>query len=137
MSQPVPVEGRCKQTESSRSEGAHPLACINNHKATSDSPATSIKPPTRCRLPVTRTSTGLPLLASSRTIPTACSMDGRTCTFSFGKVGTNDVHASASSSCVFRSSLEIETAVRSEGNGKCQWHKSPWASVTKIPSYLL
>ena len=115
------------------------LQCIhNNYKATSDSPATSIKPPTRCRLPVTRTSTGLPVLASSRTTPTACSMDGKTCTFSFGKVGTNDIHASASSCCVLRSSLETETAVRSEGSGKCQRHKSLWYNIAKIIlSYLL
>jgi hypothetical protein len=43
-------------------------------------------------------------------------MDGRIWTFSSGKVGTNDLHAAASSCCVFscvKSSSLIETAVRS------------------------
>jgi hypothetical protein len=48
-------------------------------------------------------------------------MDGKTCTFSFGKVGTNDVHASASPFCVPKSSLIIEAAVRSERNDKYQY----------------
>lgn len=65
-------------------------------KATCASPATSITPPTRSRLPVT--SISLPVCESKlRTTFTACSMLGETCMLDVEKDGNNDDQADARS----------------------------------------
>jgi hypothetical protein len=90
------------------------------YNATSDNAATSMTPPTRCKLPVTRTSIPsiCPDLESNvRTTSTACSIDGKTCMLVVGNVGTSEDHAEARSCCVFRrmpSESRIATAVKSE-----------------------
>jgi hypothetical protein len=63
--------------------------------------ATSMSPPTKSRLPVTSASTGLSYSPRNLlTSFTACSIEGKMCTFSLGNAGVTCDHAFASSVCV-------------------------------------
>lgn len=92
-------------------------------KALSANPATSIVPPTRCRLPATNTCTSSFLaLPVSRTMLTACWMLGTTCTRSREKVGTSSDHAAESACCVARAERSLGSMafeVRSRNGARC------------------
>jgi hypothetical protein len=77
-------------------------------RALSANPATSIVPPTRCKLPATNTCTSSFLaLPVSRTMLTACWMLGTTCTRSRENVGTSSDHAAESACCVARAERSL------------------------------
>ena len=73
------------------------------YRATSASPATSITPPTKCKLPATRTSTPPSSTSNSTPLTTliACSIEGKTWTSSVGNSGIRDFQTAASSLCIF------------------------------------
>jgi hypothetical protein len=92
-------------------------------RALSANPATSIVPPTRCRLPATNTCTSSFLaLPVSRTMLTACWILGTTCTRSREKLGTSSDHAADSACWVAsaeRSLGSMAFEVRSRNGARC------------------
>lgn len=96
-----------------------------NYRATSDKFATSSTPPTRCKLPATRTFTGQVLSHNFLTWLIACSIEGNTWICSFGYSGTREDHAVASLFCVVKfmnSSLDMALVVKS---GRLRFRESP------------
>ena len=88
-----------------------------NYNATSDKPATSITPPTRWRLPVTRTWTGfgdrVEILSNSLM---ASSIDGKTWIWEGSKSGRREDHATLRACCILspaRSAVGMAFVVKS------------------------
>ena len=108
-------------------------------RATSDNDAASIKPPTRCKLPVTKTLTSSSFDSDTRLLTTftACSMVGTIWMLDWGNEGFRSDQTDASSFCVLSwasSCSEVDTAVKSGDKIACETQPQETSLISNLSS---